>query len=315
FLFWGSQWESQHPSWKPLLTFWVWYNRLAKSLETHYIAVLLFYKANISFSLSSGQAMGGIVSALAAILDLSVASNVTDSALAYFLTASTGKNIQIKVNLPVIYCRYYLSISNDKPSSSSLETAAAGDNHSSLNSNSPPIGPILRKVSMLATCLFYTFFITIIIFPTISASIESVNSKSGSIWTTKYFTPITCFLIYNFSDFCGRQITAWIQSPGPKSKILPTLVFLRTLFIPLFMFCNYQPRKHIDKVFFQSDVYPVLFIALLGLSNGYLGTLSMIYGPKVVPKELAEGTAIIMSFFLGLGLAVGSAFSSLAQLI
>ncbi|KAE8591229.1 hypothetical protein XENTR_v10018353 [Xenopus tropicalis] len=271
-----------------------------------------------SQALVSGQAMGGIVSALAAILDLSVASNVTDSALAYFLTAVIFTIICIIVYLilpRMEYSRYYLSISNDKPSSSSLETAAAGDNHSSLNSNSPPIGPILRKVSMLATCLFYTFFITIIIFPTISASIESVNSKSGSIWTTKYFTPITCFLIYNFSDFCGRQITAWIQSPGPKSKILPTLVFLRTLFIPLFMFCNYQPRKHIDKVFFQSDVYPVLFIALLGLSNGYLGTLSMIYGPKVVPKELAEGTAIIMSFFLGLGLAVGSAFSSLAQLI
>lgn len=31
--------------------------------------------------------MGGTVSALAAILDLTIASNVTDSALAYFLTA------------------------------------------------------------------------------------------------------------------------------------------------------------------------------------------------------------------------------------
>ncbi|OCT70246.1 hypothetical protein XELAEV_18037168mg [Xenopus laevis] len=271
-----------------------------------------------SQALISGQAMGGTISALAAILDLTVASNVTDSALAYFLTAVIFTLICIIMYLilpRMEYSRYYLNISNDRPPSSSLESASAGNSHSTLEGNSPPIGPILRKVRVLATCLFYNFFISIIIFPTISASIESVNSESGSIWTTKYFTPITCFFIYNFADFCGRQITAWIQSPGPNSKILPTLVFLRTLFIPLFMFCNYQPRKHINKVLFQSDVYPVLFISLLGLSNGYLGTLSMIYGPKVVPKELAEGTAIIMSFFLGLGLAVGSAFSSLAQLI
>ncbi|OCT71939.1 equilibrative nucleoside transporter 3 isoform X2 [Xenopus laevis] len=271
-----------------------------------------------SQALISGQAMGGTISAVAAILDLAVASDVTDSALAYFLTAVVFTLICIIVYLilpSMEYSRYYLSISNEKSSSSSVEGAATGDSRPTLEANSPPIVPILRKVGVLATCLFYNFFISIIIFPTISASIESVNRESGNVWTTIYFTPITCFLIYNFSDFCGRQVTAWVQSPGPNSKILPTLVFLRTLFIPLFMFCNYQPRKHIATVIFQSDVYPVFFLSLFGLSNGYLGTLSMIYGPKVVPKELAEGTAIIMSFFLGLGLAVGSAFSSLAQLI
>lgn len=35
----------------------------------------------------SGQAMGGTLSAVASIVDLAVAKDVTDSALAYFLTA------------------------------------------------------------------------------------------------------------------------------------------------------------------------------------------------------------------------------------
>ncbi|KAM4691718.1 equilibrative nucleoside transporter 3 [Rhinophrynus dorsalis] len=271
-----------------------------------------------SQALISGQAMGGTVSAMAAIIDLTVSSNVTESALAYFITADVFTLICIILYLilpRMEYSSYYLNICEERPSSLLPESTATGDDTSTLKRNSPPIRPILRKTAVLATCLFYTFFISIIIFPTISASIESVDKNQGSIWTTKYFTPLTCFLTYNFADFCGRQITAWIQSPGPNSKFLPTMIFLRTLFIPLFIFCNYQPRKHINYVIFKSDIYPVVFIALLGLSNGYLGTLSMIYGPKVVPKEWAEGTAVMMSFFLGLGLAVGSAFSSLVQLI
>ncbi|KAG8435065.1 hypothetical protein GDO86_013141, partial [Hymenochirus boettgeri] len=271
-----------------------------------------------SQALISGQAMGGTISALAAILDLAVASNVTDSALSYFLSAVVFTVICIIIYLilpKVEYARYYLTICDEKTTGVSDESLSPGVDFPIRKRISPPIGPILRKVGVLATCLYFVFFITVIIFPTITASIESVNSKTGSMWTTTFFTPLTCFLLYNFSDFCGRQITAWIQSPGPKSKVLPILVFLRTLFIPLFIFCNYQPRKHIYKVIFKSDVFPIIFISLLGLSNGYLGTLSMMYGPKIVPKELSEGTAIIMSFFLALGLATGSAFSSLVQLI
>ncbi|XP_053548003.1 equilibrative nucleoside transporter 3 [Bombina bombina] len=269
-----------------------------------------------SQALISGQAMGGTISALAALVDLAAASNVMVSALAYFLTADVYILLCIVIYLilpRMEYPSYYMKICDEKlpsssPGSSSqdADVTVAGPK----SKNSPPLRPIIKKTLVLGACLFYVFFISIIIFPTISASIESVDKYSGSDWTLKYFTPLTCFLMYNFADFCGRQITTWIQSPGPNSKLLPALVLLRTLFIPMFMFSNYQPRKHIYKVIFQSDVYPVIFISLLGFSNGYLGTLSMVYGPKVVSKELAEGTAVVMSFFLSLGLAVGSAFSA-----
>ncbi|NXY92073.1 S29A3 protein, partial [Alcedo cyanopectus] len=97
----------------------------------------------------------------------------------------------------------------------------------------------------------------------------------------------------------------------PKSKLLPALVLIRTIFLPLFILSNYQPRAHIQTVVFSQDVYPVVFTVLLGLSNGYLGTLVMVYGPKIMPKELAEASGVVMTFYLMLGLAVGSACSVL----
>ncbi|NXI18181.1 S29A3 protein, partial [Irena cyanogastra] len=268
-------------------------------------------------ALLSGQAMGGTISAMASLMDLAVAANVTDSALAYFLTADIFIVVCIMVYLllpRLEYSRYYLSspsLVTVPPDSSVEDEAEAGGTVSSSfltrSTGIPPLRPILQKTALLGFCLFYVFFISIIIFPSLSSNIESVSKSSGSPWSTKYFTPLTCFLLYNFADWCGRQVTAWIQVPGPKSKLLPALVLLRTIFLPLFILSNYQPRAHIQAVVFNRDIYPVVFTALLGLSNGYLGTLVMVYGPKIVPKELAEAAGVVMSFYLVLGLALGSA--------
>ena len=173
----------------------------------------------------------------------------------------------------------------------------------------PPLLPILRKVWVLGLSVFYVFSVSIMVFPALSSGIQSVDKASGSPWTNTYFVPLSSFLLYQTADFCGRQVTAWLQVPGPTSMVLPALVLCRTLLLPLFMFCNYQPRDHLHTVLFANDLYPIVFNCALGLSNGYLGTLPMIYGPKVVPRELAEATGVVMSFFLTLGLAVGSAFS------
>ncbi|KFQ97718.1 Equilibrative nucleoside transporter 3, partial [Nipponia nippon] len=275
-------------------------------------------------ALISGQAMGGTISAIASVIDLAAAADVTDSALAYFLTADIFIVICIMVYLllpRLEYSRYYMSsqespsLATVLPDSSTEDEAEPGvtTNTSFLTKSTgiPPLRPILQKTALLGFCLFYVFFISIIIFPSLSSNIESVSKSSGSLWSTKYFAPLTSFLLYNFADWCGRQITAWIQVPGPKSKLLPVLVLLRTIFVPLFILSNYQPRAHIRTVVFNQDVYPVVFTALLGLSNGYLGTLVIIYGPKIVPKELAEAAGVVMTFYLMLGLAVGSACSVL----
>lgn len=173
----------------------------------------------------------------------------------------------------------------------------------------PPLKPILKKIWLLGLCILYVFSVSITVFPAVSSGIQSVHKDSGSPWTTTYFVPLSCFLLYNVADLCGRMATSWLQVPGPTSKVLPALVLCRSVMVPLFMFCNYQPRDHLHTVIFAHDAYPVLFNCLLGLSNGYLGTLPMIYGPKVVHRELAEATGVVMSLFLALGLAIGSALS------
>ncbi|XP_070697176.1 equilibrative nucleoside transporter 3 [Pempheris klunzingeri] len=266
------------------------------------------FPMRISQALISGQAMGGTLSAVASIADLALAKDVTDSALAYFLTADIFILLCIVTYLllpKLAYSRHYMLVAACTSRGATSEGEAAGTR------DVPPLQPILRKTWVLGLSVFYVFCVSIMVFPAVSSGIQSVNKDSGSPWTTTYFVPLISFLLYNVADFCGRQTTAWLQVPGPTSRVLPALVLCRSVMVPLLMFCNYQPRDHLHTVLFHHDVYPVVFNCLLGLSNGYLGTLPMIYGPKVVPRELAEPTGVVMSFFLTLGLAVGSAFSVL----
>ncbi|KAM4590869.1 equilibrative nucleoside transporter 3 [Odontesthes bonariensis] len=263
------------------------------------------FPMRISQALISGQAMGGTLSAMASIVSLSVGGDVTDDALAYFLTADLFILLCIVSYLllpKLTYSRHYML------AATCISPGAINEGQDTA-ATVPPLRPILRKAWVLGLSVFYVFFISITVFPAVSSGIQSVDMDSGSPWTTTYFVPFTSFLLYNVADFCGRQATAWVQVPGPTSRVLPALVLCRSVMVPLLMFCNFQPRDHLHTVLFAHDVYPVVFNCLLGLSNGYLGTLPMIYGPKVVPRELAEATGVVMSFFLTLGLAVGSAFS------
>ncbi|XP_045697794.1 equilibrative nucleoside transporter 3 [Phyllostomus hastatus] len=273
-----------------------------------------------SQALISGGAMGGTISAVASLVDLALSSDVTESTLAFFLTADVflGLCIGLYLLLPRLeYARYYMRpvrpphvfSGEEPPLQDSPSNPLVAPRSSS--SPTPPLCPILKRTAGLGFCVAYLFFITSAIFPAISTNIESLDKDSGSPWTTKFFIPITAFLLYNFADLCGRQITAWVQVPGPRSKVLPALVLLRTGLVPLFMFCNFQPRVHLQSVVFPSDIYPVLFSSLLGLSNGYLSTLALIYGPKIVSRELAEATGVVMSFYMYVGLALGSACSAL----
>uniref|UniRef100_A0A3B3DYA9 Solute carrier family 29 member 3 n=1 Tax=Oryzias melastigma TaxID=30732 RepID=A0A3B3DYA9_ORYME len=262
-----------------------------------------YFPMRISQALVSGQAMGGTLSSLASIVNLAAVQDVTTSALFYFLTADVF----------ILLCIFsYLLLPKLAYSKHYIGAGPGGITEGGGAANVvPPLQPIIKKAWVLGLSVFYVFFISISVFPAVSSGIQSVNVDSGSPWTTTYFVPITSFFLYNFADFCGRQATMWVQVPGPTSRFLPALVLCRSVMVPLLMFCNFQPRDHLHTVLFARDVYPVVFNCLLGLSNGYLGTLPMIYGPKVVPRELAEATGVVMSFFLTLGLAVGSAFSVL----
>jgi hypothetical protein len=85
-----------------------------------------------------------------------------------------------------------------------------------------------------------------------------------------------------------------VQDPG-----LSKWVLLRVLFVPLFVLCR-APKLLVH------DGWAVGLTFLMGLSNGYLGTLTMMYGPMDVGMEDKETAGYVMVWCLMLGLSLGA---------
>ncbi|XP_075907517.1 equilibrative nucleoside transporter 1-like [Nelusetta ayraudi] len=270
--------------------------------------------ATYTTPIMSGQGMAGSFAAFAMICAIASGSEIHDAAFGYFITACVVIMLSILsyVLLPKLdFFQFY----QDKKSNETLEEensvnlmnrGSKDEVATQAREQKISIGAIFKKIWLLALCVCLTFTITIGVFPAITADIRSTLAD-GAPWE-KYFVPVSCFLLFNLSDWSGRSLTAVCMRPQKDSLKLPLLVVARLAFIPLLMLCNIQPRFKLP-VFFVHDGWFIAFMVLFAFSNGYLASLCMCFGPKNVLPHEAETAGAIMAFFLSLGLALGAGLS------
>ena len=61
--------------------------------------------------------------------------------------------------------------------------------------------------------------------PSKPKSLRKNRSEPDNVWASTYFTPVTCFLLFNCGDYVGRILAGWVRWPGKvspdKKGILP----------------------------------------------------------------------------------------------
>lgn len=149
--------------------------------------------------------------------------------------------------------------------------------------------------------VFTVFFVTLSIFPAVHANIKSMGQLDDLLGD--YFTPVTCFLVFNGFAMIGNLIPSIGCWPGPDRLWIP--VFARFLFIPFFLMCNYKSDVRTWPVWVTNDHVFVIGGSLMGLSSGYYSSLSMMYAPREVDQEHAATAAMMASFFLMFGIFCG----------
>ncbi|KAM3662333.1 equilibrative nucleoside transporter 4 isoform X1 [Ammospiza nelsoni] len=119
-----------------------------------------------------------------------------------------------------------------------------------------------------------TYFITLCLFPGLESEIH--NCTLGE------WLPILIMAIFNLSDFVGKILAAlpydW------RGTHLLVYSCLRVVFIPLFIMCVYpngQPT-------FSHPAWPCIFSLLMGITNGYFGSVPMILAAGKVSPEQRE---------------------------
>ena len=164
----------------------------------------------------------------------------------------------------------------------------------------------------LSVCV--VFWTTLAAFPAVCVKI--VSTSSDTKWANIYFQPVLTFLLFNVGDLVGRQLAGLLLWPRRGSRLLYALVASRLIFIPLLLLCNHTGSTSFIPSLFTGDVAYFVIMSLLSFSNGYLGSLCMIYGPKYVSNSRdAEQAGSLMAAMLGLGLLLGAATSFPLDLI
>uniref|UniRef100_A0A8V0ZA14 Solute carrier family 29 member 1 (Augustine blood group) n=1 Tax=Gallus gallus TaxID=9031 RepID=A0A8V0ZA14_CHICK len=275
----------------------VFINSFGAMLQGSLFGLAGLLPASYTAPIMSGQGLAGIFAALAMIISISIGAQQPESYIGYFTTACVAILLAIfsYVLLPRMdFFRYYSM--KDKTEyhvcNAELETKRdliKKDEPNGMEQNNSKIIPVHN--------------------PDEKPSVISIFKK-----VYLYFVSVSCFLIFNVFDWMGRSLTALFTWPGKDSCLLPVMVVLRVIFIPLFMLCNVQPRNHLP-VIFSHDAWYIIFMIFFSISNGYLASLCMCFGPKKVLAHEAETAGAVMAFFLTLGLALGAAISFLFQIL
>ncbi|KAK0543255.1 hypothetical protein OC846_006214 [Tilletia horrida] len=197
---------------------------------------------------------------------------------------------------------------------------------------------IQRQTMALCLSIGYIFVLTLALFPALTARVQSVgytDSKHPARWQTPLVFSALHFVAFNLADLIGRSLPGLLPSVFlvKRTGAVVVLTLSRTILLPLLRGCNLpraagasspaQPQS-----FLRNDVAFFVIMFLMGASNGILATSIFIAGPGQVrafrssasASHTASGSAAatksaqalsatVFSYWLTLGLAVGSALS------
>ncbi|KAN0014522.1 hypothetical protein ACTFIU_000840 [Dictyostelium citrinum] len=285
---------------------------LASLLFGTVLGLVALFPGEYTGAVMSGNGVAGMIAmALQIITKVSVPATAhgnQESGLIFFFLAGGVLIIcllcfLVLLQLPIT--KYYLanfeaSKLKEQGSVNGIETGDAngGNPKKSARQWVGELLTILKKVWREALVVFTVFFTTLSIFPGLTQLIQTSNEHQlSSDWFIIVF-----FSIFMVGDFIGRTIPKWFIIFTPSNLWIPT--FLRLAFFPLFALC-------IKPLVFNNNAWYFVFMFIFSISNGYCGTLAMIFGPTKAEEHEKEYAGIIMSFFLNFGIWVSTHFAFL----
>lgn len=250
-----------------------------------------------------GMAGGGVFASLMEIVCLLGHTEPITSALAYFLCGIVVFVVALVCFIAMLSTDFFIHCMKHPEANiqGMLTYDELGVNVSAL--------VILKKVWQQAATALYTLLVSMAVFPAVGVLVVSTSVGSGSVWTGRLFIPVCGYLLYNAGDLCGRIACSYVPLDVKRERLVLALSAARTLFVPLLMLCNAQPRRHLP-VLFPSDVAFVVLMTAFSFTNGYLLSAALMQVSRKVESYLQERAGFLMNSAMMTGLTIGGLLSA-----
>jgi len=258
----------------------------------------------------SGQGIAGVLAgAINVIITLGFSSGGQSSS-----EVTVGGYIYFGLSVALIlFCTiFYFFMSRTNYANAILEKASGSSKQRDFDApienrsfNMVEVWQVFKLLWVEAAQVWFVFFVTLSLFPSLSTTVIAPDATKYKSFFEANFALLSTF-VFQIFDFVGRSLPYLSFMKFPRKWIwIPVL--LRILFLPLFVVC--KPQLFSSNII-GSTVAAYLTMSLFAVTNGYFGTLSMMYGPEDVPPKLQAMAGIILSLFLQTGIFMAS-FSQL----
>ncbi|EAN94750.1 putative nucleoside transporter-like [Trypanosoma cruzi] len=154
--------------------------------------------------------------------------------------------------------------------------------------------PIIKKIYPVQFSCFFTYFMTFLLFPGVMLAVDVNDSWYGTIVVA----------VFSLGDLVGRLMCLsrrlWLSR---RWVVIST--FLRILLVPLMVLCA--------KGYIRNHGAAYVIATVTGLTNGYLATISVSYGPETEGLQ-TDGEKALAGQAIGVCLLFGVSTGSLLQL-
>ena len=257
-------------------------------------------------AMSSGQALGGIFTAITEICSLWIGASPVLSGLVYFIIGDAVLFLSLIAYIVLEKAAFFKYHMLEKlPENVEVNFSVTGE-VTFPQGTTVSYTRIVKRIWHYGVSVFLVFFISLSVYPAVTVLVESQYKGKGYAWSDIYFVPVVTYLIFSAGDYIGRILSGILQWPRNKPWQVILLSLMRVIFVPALLFCNAQPRHHLP-VYIHNDLYYILITVAFAVTNGYLCNLTFILTPTVVESQEREIASAMMGAFLGLGLIAGAA--------
>jgi hypothetical protein len=137
---------------------------------------------------------------------------------------------------------------------------------------------IVWRVRVPAFNVFFNFLVTLAIFPGVTTEMQTDRAP------LKDWFAVILVCIFSLGDFIGRAAPKWAPLRLNNPRALTIFGLCRVAFIPLFILRAVPPPR------IPGDAVAYIIVALMALTNGYVGTMAMMAAPSLVEEEDRETT-------------------------
>lgn len=181
------------------------------------------------------------------------------------------------------------------------EDSSPAPSDETVDGTSPTKWTVLRKVVHLQLLITLVFVCSLALWPPLVTEIKTYNFpglQENGWWSLILLT------IFSIWDCVGRFMVRHRFGLTPQNVWI--VVLARFLLIPMIV-------GIVKGYWLTSDLWSVLFVSLLGHSNGYIGTLTIIFVNESVHPDEQQLAGPFTSFFLNLGLVLGASAGLLME--